>query len=98
MRIEFVLAKDVGDFRGTGAAQEDVSQREVEREIEDRCDSRIDAVPATLAAGEEGSHFGIRMKDFADGGEAGIDGAQTGVPVGPKAARHVRKSVHAETV
>ena len=69
----------------------------VQRVIEKSGGPRIDSVEA-LPAGKEGSDVGIGMKNFADGGQVGINPAEAAVPVGPEFTRYIGERVEAISV
>ena len=86
VRIERILAEDVRDLACGSVAEKDVTNCEEKREIENRCETSVDIVPAPLSADEKRSDRWIRMEDFTDGGEPRIDAAKRGVPVRPEFA------------
>jgi hypothetical protein len=86
VKVERILAEDVRDLACGSVAEKDVTNCEEKREIENRCETSVDIVPAPLPADEKRSDGWIRMEDFTDGGEPRIDAAKRGVPVRPELA------------
>src|SRR5258708_6228084 len=98
MRVERIVAENIGDASHRRAAQDDVAQREKHREIEHGCKSRVDSVVASFSANEERSDAWVAMKNFANRRQARINPVQTRIPICPKLAADIRECIDAVAI
>src|SRR5713101_7680470 len=98
MRVERIVAKDIGYASHRRAAQDHVAQREKHREIEKGCQSRVDSVVAFFSANEERSDAWVAVKNFTNRRQTRINPVQTGIPICPKFAADIRECIDAVAV
>src|ERR1700679_769939 len=97
MRIERVLAKNLGEVRHGLAIDQDIAQREVNGKVEGRVEPGIDSVVRNPSC-KKRSGLGIAIEDLSYGCQVRIGGVQSGMKVMPEGAVHVGKCIQANAI